>query len=106
MQSKIQTIQIQLLQVTHRIPWNLISGTGIYPLKQEVQAILDLAPPSNVMQARLQPGLASYYRKFIPMFGLIVSPITSLTKNIPFVWTVACQTAHDTITMLLLIVPY
>ena len=32
------------------------------------------------------------------MFSSIVSPITSLTKkNIPFVWTAACQTALDTI---------
>ena len=77
---------------------HLISGTGIYPLKQKVQAILDLAPPSNVTQVRHILGLASCYRMFIPMFSLIVSPITSLTKkNIPFVWTAACQTTLDTI---------
>ena len=59
---------------------HLISGTGIYPLRQKVQAILDLALPSNVTQAR-HIGLASYYRKFILMFSSIVSPITSLTKK-------------------------
>ena len=31
---------------------HLISSTGMYPLKQKVQAILDLAPPPNVTQAR------------------------------------------------------
>ena len=31
------------------------------------------------------------------MFSLIVSPVTSLTKNVPFIWTAACQTALDTI---------
>ena len=76
---------------------HLISGTGIYPLKQKVQAILDLAPPSNVTQVRHILGLASYYRKFIAIFSSIVSPITSLTKkHISFVWTAACQTALDT----------
>ena len=60
---------------------HLISGPGIYPLKQKVQAILDLAPPSNVMHARHILGLASYFRKFIPMFSLIVSLIPSLTKK-------------------------
>ena len=39
---------------------HLISDTGIYPLKQKVQAILDLAPPSNVMQVRHILGLASH----------------------------------------------
>ena len=28
---------------------HLLSGTAIYPLKQIVQSILDLAPPSNVI---------------------------------------------------------
>ena len=59
----------------------LISGTGIYPLKQKVQATLDLAPPSNVTQVRHVLGLASYYRKYIPMFSSIVSPIISLTRK-------------------------
>ena len=30
---------------------HLISGTGIYPLEQKIQAILDLAPPTNITQA-------------------------------------------------------
>ena len=69
---------------------HLISSTGIYLLKQKVQAILDLASPSNVTQVRHILALASYYRKFIPMFSSIVSPITLLTKkNAPFVWTAA-----------------
>ena len=81
--------------ITHLLK---ISGTRIYPLKQKVQAILDLASPSNVTQVRHILGLASYYKKFIPMFISIVSPITFLTKkNAPFVWTAACQTALDTI---------
>ena len=29
---------------------HLISGTGIYPLEQKIQAILDLAPPTNITQ--------------------------------------------------------
>ena len=73
-------------------------GTGIYPLETRVQAILDLAPPSNVTQVRHILGLVSYYWKFIPMFSLNLSPITSLTKkNVPFVWTAACQTTLDTL---------
>ena len=77
---------------------HLISGTRIYPLKQKVQVIQDLACPSSVTQVRHILGLASYYRKFIPMFSSIVSAITSLTKkNVPFVWTAACQAALDMI---------
>ena len=78
---------------------HLISNTGIYPLKQKFQAILDLTPPSNVTKVRHILGLASYYKKIIPLFSSIVSPITSLPKkNIPFVWKAACQTVLDMIT--------
>ena len=70
---------------------HLICGTGIYPLRRKVQAILDLVPPSNVTQVRHILGLATYYRKFIPMFSSIVSPITSFTKR------AACQNALDAI---------
>ena len=67
-------------------------------MKQTVQAILDLSPPSNVTQVRHTLGIASYYRKFIPIFTSVVSPITSLTKkNVSFVWTAACQTSLDVI---------
>ena len=67
-------------------------------MKQKVQAMLDLASPSNVTQIRHVLRLTSYYRKFIPMFSSIACPITSLTKkNAPYVWMVACQTTHDMI---------
>ena len=36
---------------------HLISGTGVYPLKQKVQAILVLASPSNVTEVRHILGL-------------------------------------------------
>ena len=46
---------------------HLISGTGIYPLEQKIQAILDLASPTNVTQVQHILGFVSYYRKFIPL---------------------------------------
>ena len=77
---------------------HLISGTGIYPLEQKIQVILDLAPPTNVTQVQHILGLVSYYRKFIPLFSSIVSSITAFTKkNTSFVWMAACQMALDTI---------
>ena len=77
---------------------HLISGTGICPLEQKIQAILELAHPTNITQVYHILGLANYYRKFIPLFSSIVSPITALTKkNTPFIWTAACQMALDII---------
>ena len=48
----------------------LISSTGIYPLEQKIQAILDFDPPITVTQVWHIFGLVSYYRKFTPPFQL------------------------------------
>ena len=77
---------------------HLISGMGIYPLEQKIKASLDLASLIYVTQIQHILVLASYYRKFIPLFSLIISPITALIKkNTPFVLMVACQMALGTI---------
>ena len=68
------------------------------PLETKSPSNSRLSSPSNVTQARNILALASYYRRFIPMFSSIVFPITSLTKkNGTFVWTAACQTVLDMI---------
>ena len=95
---KLKLSKCDFLKLHIKYLGHLILGAGLYPLKQKVLAILDLAPPSNVTQVRHTLGLVSYYQKFIPMFSLIVSQVTSLTKkNSPFVWTAASQTTHGTI---------
>ena len=95
---KLKSSKCDFFKLHIKYGGHLISGTGIYPFNQKVQVILGLALPSNVTQVRHIMGLASYYRKFIPMFSSIVSPITSLTKqNAPFVWTTAFQTTLDII---------
>ena len=77
---------------------HLILGMGICPLEQKFQAIFNLAPPTNATQVQNILGLVSYYKKFMSHFRMIISPITALTKkNTPFVLTVACQTALETI---------
>ena len=41
-------------------------------------------------------GLAGYYRRFVPGFSAIASPLFDLLrKDRPFVWTDDCQTALD-----------
>ena len=56
------------------------SGT-ISPLPDKVQAIKDAKPPQNKKQMRSFLGLASFYRRYIPNFSAIVSPLSDATRN-------------------------
>ena len=58
----------------------MISGEGIYVLKEKVETILDLVPPKDVAETRHTKGLASYYRTFVATLSDIVKPLTELTK--------------------------
>ena len=43
-------------------------------------------------------GFVGYYRRFIPNFADIATPMVALTgKDVPFVWDPVCSTAFDTL---------
>ena len=50
---------------------HLVSGKGISPMKQKAKAITitDLAPATNITEARHMIGLIGNYRKFFPIFS-------------------------------------
>ena len=65
-----------------------MSGEGIYQMKQKFKAIIDLAPKTNIMEARHIIELVDYYRKLFPISSDTITPLNELTKsNIPFKWT-------------------
>lgn len=42
-------------------------------------------------------GLTGYYRKFIPHFGKIISPLIALTKKDSFKWNIEATEAFHTL---------
>ena len=71
---------------------HLVSGQEISPMRQKIKAIMDLAPTTNITEARHMIGLIGYYRKFLPIFSDMIRPLNELTrKNTPFKWTQQCQ---------------
>ena len=58
--------------------------------------------PGKVKQLQSFLGLASYYRRFIPGFSRIASPLFNMThKDTEFVWDARCQHAFDHLKSLL-----
>ena len=71
---------------------NLISGTGIEPVPEQLESIKNMPSPTTPKEVKQFLGLIGYYRKFIPKFSDVARPLTNLTKkDVPFEWTPDCQ---------------
>ena len=74
----------------------VIDENGIRPDKDKVEAIRRMQNPTCVKQFRSFIGMCSYYRRFLPNFSDIASPLIALTKKrAKFKWSYACQKAFD-----------
>ena len=58
-----------------------IEGQFVRPKDEKIQAIRDAVRPTTKKQVKSFIGLAGFYRKFIPNFSTIASPLTDLTKK-------------------------
>ena len=64
-----------------------ISQNGIQPDPGKIKSIENLPYPQNVNEIKNCLGLFSYFRKFIPNFSGIASPLNALTKKCtPFIF--------------------
>ena len=64
------------------------------PMREKVEAILQIKEPTSLSQANKFIGALSWYRKFIPHFATVAAPlhaVTNLTKDQrhKFKWTSA-----------------
>ena len=65
-----------------------VSGEGIQPNPQKVEAIAKIPPPKNETEVRQIVAAAGFYRTLIPNFAEITAPLTELLKKeVPFNWT-------------------
>ena len=75
---------------------HLVSAKGIFPNPAKTKAVKEFPVPTNVKAVRRFLGLASYYRRFVPNFAKVASPLHALTRqDIPFQWTAQCQLAFE-----------
>lgn len=74
----------------------VVSKEGIRLDPFKFQAILDLSPPSNLLQLQRLQGKANFLRRFIPNYATMAKGFTRLLKKgIPFHWDQVAQTSFD-----------
>lgn len=84
---------------------HLISDSGVSVDQQKVQAVRDWPRPKNKRDVQSFLGLVNYYRRFISHCSGIAKPLTDLTKNVPFQWNPAAESAFVELKELLVKAP-
>ena len=100
---KLKAKKCELFQQEIKFLGHVVTPKGVKCDPEKTKAVEDWPVPTNVTQIRSFLGLASYYRRFIPNFATIASPLTRLTKkHARFVWSEECETAFKQLKSLLL----
>ena len=75
---------------------HIVSSAGLQPDENKIQAISNLPQPTNVKELLRFLGMSSYYRRFIPRFSHIASPLFRLTRlDVHFYWSKSCVSAFS-----------
>ena len=84
---KLKPSKCALFQRRVKFLGSIVSGEGIEPDPEKVQAVAQWPTPQNVTEVRAFVALASYYRRHIKSFAEIARPLHELTKkDVRFYW--------------------
>ena len=65
----------------------MVSKNGVHVDLEKIKAIQEWPTPKSVGDIRSFHGLASFYRRFVPNFSTLASPLNELVKkNVAFTW--------------------
>lgn len=65
----------------------IVSSKGLSPNAEKVASVLGFPTPRNLRTLRQFLGMAGWYRRFIPEYSTLVSPLTQLLrKNVRWRW--------------------
>lgn len=84
-----------------KILGQIVNQDGVKPNPDGLAAIKNFPIPKTIKQTRSFLGLCNFFRKFIPRFAELISPITDLTrghyptKKSPIKWSILHQNAFE-----------
>ena len=93
---KIKPSKCQLLRKSVLYLGHIVSEKGVEVDPKKTSCVRSWQVPNDQECLRKFLDFASYYRKFIPSFAQIASPLHSLTgKAKPWQWSQQCNEAFD-----------
>ncbi|KAJ8021051.1 hypothetical protein HOLleu_40810 [Holothuria leucospilota] len=73
-----------------------VDGDGLHPTQNKADDLLNAPTPSNVSELQSYLRLLNFYGKFLPNLSTLLHPLHKLLcKNVPWVWTEACDVAFQ-----------
>ncbi|GBO35826.1 Transposon Tf2-8 polyprotein [Araneus ventricosus] len=80
-----------------------LNANGFSPSEQNVNKVTNFPRPKNLKQVQMFLGMLNYFRGLNYGYAGIVEPLVKLTKkNTPFVWSVECENAFNTVQEIIL----
>ncbi|KAL0158975.1 hypothetical protein M9458_047051, partial [Cirrhinus mrigala] len=91
---KLKPTKCHLLKEEVLFLGHVVSGEGIRPNPSLISDVEAWNPPTSVHELKGFLGLCNYYRKFVPAFSELASPLNELLrKEATFLWTEEHQNA-------------
>lgn len=91
---KLKPAKCHLLKDEVLFLGHIVSGAGIQPNPSLIRDVQLWSPPTNIPELKAFLGLCSYYRKFVPAFAELASPLHELLKKeTTFLWADEHQNA-------------
>ena len=85
---------------------HMISTNGIAVTTDKLEAIRSWPITKSPKKIKSFLGMTRFYRKFIHRYSHVVGPLTRLLrKDVPYVWSVECQEAFESLKDALSITP-
>lgn len=78
---KLKPQKCELLRDKVLFLGHVVSGEGISPNRALIKDVQEWQPPTNTQQLKAFLGLCNYYRRFVPAFAEIASPLNNLLKK-------------------------
>ena len=77
---------------------HVVGGGTVHPESTKLQAVRTFPIPQTKKQVQVFLGLTGYYRRFIPNYASVASPLTDLTRKsapVQVVWSLSCDRAFE-----------